>query len=223
MSKTAFILGGGPRVGTSVANALVKKGYKVAIGRRTIDSASSAEGITSVKLDLGSTASITAAFKEVTSSLGTPHVVIYNGATLSAIGAKEDPFNADVEGLKKDIDVNITGVYTALTEAVKGFKTVSADLPKVFIVTGNILPFSPVPHLFSLGVGKSGAVHLIHSAIAAETYAKAGYRFYFASEVTQDGGPVYTGLSGEAHAKKYIELIEEKEQDPKGYDVRFKA
>jgi NAD(P)-dependent dehydrogenase (short-subunit alcohol dehydrogenase family) len=176
MSKTAFILGGGPRVGKSLANALLEHGYKVAIGRRNPDSTGLSSGIKTVKLDLSDMSSITNAFSEVKSALGVPNVVIYNAAALHAVGDRADPFSTDTEFLVKDTEVNIFGVYTALQEAVKGFKSVGEGLPKTFIATGNILPFAPVSFLYSLGVGKAGAAHLIQSALKTEAYATAGFR-----------------------------------------------
>jgi hypothetical protein len=37
-------------------------------------------------------------------------------------------------------------------------------------------------------------------------------RFYYADQREEDGTPMYTGLSGQAHAEHYVELIEGKEQ-----------
>jgi NAD(P)-dependent dehydrogenase (short-subunit alcohol dehydrogenase family) len=176
MSKTAFILGGGPRVGNTLANALAKRGYKVAVARRNPDGTNLANGIKTIKLDLSDTSSIAEAFDEVKSSLGTPNVVVYNAAAFTKAGPRDDPFSVDTELLVKDAQVNIFGVYTALQEAVKGFKTIGEGLPKVFIDTGNILPFHPVPSFVSLGLGKAGAVHLIQSASETEAYTAAGYR-----------------------------------------------
>ncbi|KIW08987.1 hypothetical protein, variant 5 [Verruconis gallopava] len=218
MTKSAFILGAGPRVGTSVANSLTKSGYKVAIGRR---SASETSDGTSIKVDLSSTSSITSAFKEVQSMIGVPSVVIYNAASFSKRGPVDDPYSPDVEYLKKDTEINVFGVYQALQETTKNWKTITDDIPKVFIITGNILPFKPIPGFESLGVGKSAAAHFIWSSVMNESFRKAGYRFYFATQVTPDGGPVLTGLSGEAHASTYLKLIEQREQGE--WDVRFSA
>lgn len=47
-------------------------------------------------------------------------------------------------------------------------------------------------------------------------------RFYFASQVTESGGPVpYDQVSGEAHGKVYVSLAQEREQRP--WDIRFLA
>lgn len=80
--KVIFILGGGPRIGHSVAQKFLHQGYKVAIGRRNVqDTADSTglDGVVSVYLDVTKPESVEAAFREVESKLGIPNVVVYNG------------------------------------------------------------------------------------------------------------------------------------------------
>ena len=43
----------------------------------------------------------------------------------------------------KDLNLNLVGAYVAMTEAVKDFEKLGADVPKVFIATGNVLPWQP--------------------------------------------------------------------------------
>ena len=224
MSKTALILGGGSRVGYAVANGLAANGYNVAIGRRSSITEGLTAGIKTLKLDLASTASITAAFEETQKCFGAvPNVVIYNGGNLKKAAPRDDIFAVDVETLREDAELNIFGVYTALQLATKAWSTLPNDpaQPKTFILTGNILPFEPIPFLLSLGIGKAAGAHMIESATLTEAFQKKGWRFYFATGTTKDGGPVYTGLDGPAHAKAYQELIDQKEQGP--WDVRFVA
>jgi len=46
--------------------------------------------------------------------------------------------------------------------------------------------------------------------------------FYFVSQVSENGGPVaYEKVDGEAHAQKYLELINQKDQGD--WDVRFQS
>lgn len=224
MSKVALILGGGARVGYSVANGLAAFGYKVAIGRRSPTTEGLSEGIKALKLDVSSTSSIQSAFSETKAAFGAvPNVVIYNAGDLQKAAPQDDIFAVDVKILKEDAEVNIWGPYTALQEATKGWKDLPEDAsqPKVFIMTGNILPFAPIPFLLSLGVGKASSAHMIESATLTEAFQKKNWRFYFATGTTKDGGPVYRGLDGPAHAKAYQEMIERKEQGP--WDVRFVA
>lgn len=39
-------------------------------------------------------------------------------------------------------------------------------------------------------------------------------RFYYADERKTDGGPAYMDISGEGHAKHYVELAEGEKQGP---------
>jgi hypothetical protein len=80
-----------------------------------------------------------------------------------------------LELLKEDLAVNFDSAYVAAQQAAKNFEKVPQGLPKVFIYTGNILNQHHLPGLFSLGVGKSAAAHLIESAAAA--YREKGYRY----------------------------------------------
>ena len=224
MSKVALILGGGTRVGYSVANGLAASGYKVAIGRRTPTSEGLSAGIKTLTLDVSSTSSITSAFEETKSAFGAvPNVVVYNAGNLKQAGPVDDIFAVDVNVLKEDAGLNIWGVYTAFQLATKGWASLPDNpaQPKTFILTGNILPFAPIPRLVSLGIGKSAGAHMIEAATLTEAFQKKGWRFYFATGTTKDGGPVYRGLDGPAHAKAYQELIERKEQGD--WDVRFVA
>lgn len=74
-----FILGAGPKIGQSVADAFAAKGYKVALAARSIEDGMGDDGYLRLKLDLANTSLITEAFAKVTDKLGTPTVVVYNG------------------------------------------------------------------------------------------------------------------------------------------------
>jgi hypothetical protein len=86
----------------------------------------------------------------------------------------EDPFGVSPDAFVKDIGVNTIGAYAALNQAVKGFKSLDAGTPKAFIVTGNVLPFKPIPVGVTLGTGKAAVAHLIN--IGATTYTKSNFK-----------------------------------------------
>jgi NAD(P)-dependent dehydrogenase (short-subunit alcohol dehydrogenase family) len=89
LSKVLFILGGGPRIGYSVAKRFVQEGYKVAIGRRTLAVVKAHEelkGALSVVVDVSNRDSIELAFHEVATKLGVPNVVVYNGEISPSTG-----------------------------------------------------------------------------------------------------------------------------------------
>lgn len=72
--------------------------------------------------------------------------------------------------------MNLFGAYAAMGEAVRGFESLVDEeaVPKVFIATGNVLPFQPSGSGISLGAGKAGLVYLIEAAVKA--YGARGYR-----------------------------------------------
>ena len=78
-----LILGSGPRVGLSVAQKFKAGGYNVAIASRSPDiSASTISGFLPITVDLTSIPSIQGAFAQVTSEIGIPSIVVYNGKLL---------------------------------------------------------------------------------------------------------------------------------------------
>jgi NAD(P)-dependent dehydrogenase (short-subunit alcohol dehydrogenase family) len=74
-----FILGAGPEIGQSVADAFAAKGYKVALAARSVQDGVADDGYLRLKLDLANTGDIAQAFAKVTKALGIPTVVVYNG------------------------------------------------------------------------------------------------------------------------------------------------
>jgi hypothetical protein len=86
----------------------------------------------------------------------------------------QNPLRLPLAQLKQDLVVNFDSAYVAAQQAVKFSEKVSQGLPKVFIYTGNVLNQHVLPGLFSLGVGKAAAAHLIESAAAA--YNEKGFR-----------------------------------------------
>lgn len=76
-----LILGGGPRIGSSVARKFASQGFEVAIASRSVtDGAPSSEGYLQVQVDLSQPASVPRVFEVIKSRLGVPpSVVVYNG------------------------------------------------------------------------------------------------------------------------------------------------
>ena len=75
-----FVLGAGPKIGQSVADAFAAKGYKVALAARSLQEGVGDDGYLRMKLDLAKPGDIEEAFAKVTKKLGIPTVVVYNGA-----------------------------------------------------------------------------------------------------------------------------------------------
>lgn len=217
--NTIVVLGAGQGIGYSVARKFKAEGYQVAVGSRNPDNnKAKEEGFLALTVDLSDVKSVEAAFALVHEKFGIPNVVVYNAANLTFPSKLDDPFAVSPEAFVKDLNVNVVGAYTALSEAVKGFKKLDTKTPRAFIATGNVLPFNPMALGVTLGTGKSALAHLIN--IGAITYTKSDIKFYFASQVTVEGNAVqYDELSPSAHSSLYWDLVNGKEQGE--WDVRF--
>ncbi|KZT25085.1 putative short-chain dehydrogenase [Neolentinus lepideus HHB14362 ss-1] len=221
-TPVAFILGAGPRVGRMVAEKLKAQGYKVAIGSRhpDIDDAQK-RGFLPITVDVADSKSIGAAFHAVEEQLGAPpSVVIHNVSNNPSEGLPDvnDPLSLAYPDFISSVAIG-AGVFAAAREALAGFRAMKdSDLPKVFITTGNVLPFKPVrPFFATLACQKKVSAHVME--LCALTYAKEGFRFYFASQVNALGGLPGEEFNGEAHALAYWDIITLKEQGR--WDYRF--
>ena len=213
-----LIIGGGPRIGHAVANAFSKDGYKVAIASRNPDKTEAEKnGWLPVAMDVADAKAVEHGFQQVRSELGPPNVVVYNAAALT-FAPMDDPFSLTPEQYVSTLNVNLIGAYSALHHTVAAFKECDKSLPKVFIATGNVVPWQPHPPATTLGSGKAGLVYLIQDGNIG--YGKQGFRFYFASQIREDGGPVpYQDVNAEAHGRWYGELVKRAELGE--WDVRF--
>lgn len=75
----ALILGAGANIGQNVARAFAAKGYKTAIASRTQKEEDSSSSQLNIRSDFSDPESIAKIFSKVQSTLGHPHVVVYNG------------------------------------------------------------------------------------------------------------------------------------------------
>lgn len=72
-------MGSGANVGSNVARAFAEKGYKVAATSRTARASDNDKVDLHIEGDLADPSSVASIFKKVSSSLGPPSVVVYNG------------------------------------------------------------------------------------------------------------------------------------------------
>ncbi|KAJ9254617.1 hypothetical protein DTO027B5_8962 [Paecilomyces variotii] len=220
MPGSAFVIGAGPRIGLAVADALKQRGYQVAVGSRNPNIAEArSHGLFAVSIDVRDANSIDNAFENVGNKIGTPSIVVYNAA--ASFTSTEEPFTLSPDALLEDVSVNYIGAYLSLRRAISGFKTLSetspsSQNPKVFIATGNQLPFNPIPAAVSLGAGKSALAHIIQ--VAAQSYVQQNYRFYFATQIEVTSNE---DVNAAAHGREYIRLIDQKQQG--SWDARFMA
>ncbi|KAJ7577258.1 hypothetical protein C8J56DRAFT_836626 [Mycena floridula] len=218
----ALILGAGSNVGKSVATTLKSHGYRVALGSRNPDFESvKADGYFAVRVDMTKTESIIEAFATVNKDLGPPNVVIYNASIFTGPPDPADPLSLPLEKYTLSVDFS-TGTYAAAQQALKGFRAdVHKDSPKVFINTGNLLPFiaPEKPAFVGLGASKSTQAYLVH--LLSKAYAKEGIRFHFAHLIGEDGSIPFADFpkSGPAHGEAYWRLISS--DKPENWDYRF--
>ncbi|KZV92919.1 NAD(P)-binding protein [Exidia glandulosa HHB12029] len=223
MAPVAFVIGAGPKVGRGVSRMLKSKGYNVAVGARTPSKSvtwAAEDGVHPVSVDVTKTETITAAFAEVDKKYGPPSIVVYNPGAITIPKDRNDPLTIPVNKFADDVAFGTSGLFAAAQEAVAAFRKTPKDQPKVFIATGNILPFVPAnrPFFISLAVAKKAAAYQIE--LFANSYQTEGFRFYFASQIARDGKGVRDSvLSGEAHGVAYWDLIQRKEQGD--WDLRF--
>ncbi|KIW09944.1 hypothetical protein PV08_11720 [Exophiala spinifera] len=203
VSPVILILGAGPNIGQAVARTFALKGYKVALAARSTNEAESTDRQLNITSDFSRPDDVVKAFKKVTSTFGIPSVVVYNVSASTFTPAKE-PFALQLADLDRDLHINVVSAFVAAQQAVSGFAQLPASASKTFIYTGNILNVNILPAFIDQGMGKSAGAHMIWAASAA---------FYYGDERKADGSPIYK-VSGEAHAKHYWELAEDKSQGP---------
>jgi NAD(P)-dependent dehydrogenase (short-subunit alcohol dehydrogenase family) len=148
----------------------------VAIASRKAIGGKSAEGYLSVKADFSNPLSIPAVFNAVKAEFhSAPSIIVYNAAGFTP-PAGDDLFSIPVESLAANLNTNTVSVYAAAQEAVKGWETLTEDVKKVFIYTGNKqnTGIGPILLTVTLGIGKSASAYLIGAA--DNQYSKIGYR-----------------------------------------------
>ncbi|RBR09628.1 uncharacterized protein FIESC28_09740 [Fusarium coffeatum] len=209
MSSIALIFGAGSNVGNSVAKGFLAKGYKVALASRSQDPKTSTETELHIPTDCSDTSSVLEAFAKTKGAFGIPNVVVYN-TYAGQWNSAENIFEVSLDHFQSSTAVNITSVYAAAQEAVKGWTELPQSSKNTFILTGNASNVTPLPVMMTLTVGKSGSASLME--MAAQSYKDKGYRFYYTDERLEDGTPMWNGTTAEAHAELYVDLAETEEQ-----------
>jgi len=209
-----LVLGAGPKIGLSVANAFAVKGYKVALAARSLEEGVGEDGYLRLKIDLAKAEEIEKVFAQVKEKLGIPSVVVYNAASRTVLDAKDPLSSISVEEANRDFAVNAISPLLAAQEAVKGFKQLENSASRTFIVTGNMLNHIAKPDVLTFGMGKAAVAQLIWYASVA--YKPKGFKFYYADERQANGGPTIP-VSGPAAGKAYVYLAEKQEQGPWDY------
>ncbi|KAF2501713.1 hypothetical protein BU16DRAFT_577798 [Lophium mytilinum] len=217
-----LVLGAGANIGAALTTKFSAAGYRIALAARSLSDGLSSAGHLNIKIDLTDPTAIPTAFSKVKKEFGTPNIVIYNAANVSAPPDPQNMFSIETETLDKDVKLMTISAYAAAKEAVAGFESLGTEQGrKAFIYTGNILNtlIMSTPYVLTLGVGKAGSAYWIGTA--SELYKDKGIKFYYADERTPEGASKGVGIDGPAHADFYFQLATEEVSVP--WDATFVA
>jgi hypothetical protein len=177
MAPVVLILGSGPRVGASVAQAFKNSGYNVALASRKGTNSKTDDGYFSIKADFASPSTIADVFSAVKSEFGSaPSVVIYNAAALTPPSDPSSVLSVSAEAVTKDLNINVVSPYVAAQQTLAAWETLPQDTKKTFIYTGNAQNelIIPMPPMMNLGVGKAASAYWV--GLADTLYKAKGYR-----------------------------------------------
>ncbi|KAG8901139.1 hypothetical protein FRB99_005511 [Tulasnella sp. 403] len=213
-----FILGYGPNIGVAVAKRFKQEGFSIAVAARNIDkNAVAALGYYGIQLDLTDASEIARGFEELENTLGPASVVVYNTCEVTpAPGGTSDPFSIAFDMFVQSATATGLNAYQAARLANLGFDKLGPNQSRAFIATGNLFPRIDSPQLVGASVGKRILANIVEAAASA--YGHAGKRFYYAGEVTNDGGP-QVPPTGEAHAHMFWDIFQRETQGP--WEVPF--
>lgn len=173
MSKTVFVIGSGPMIGSHVARLFAIKSFSnVALFSRsesnllrdctfvTSASASSTALTRGYSVDVTDGAALKIALERAIAELGVPEVVVFNPARIgySMFG------HYSAEDILEDFKVPNVGLYNTATVMLPYLQTLAKSDPKAhpsfFVTSGAIIhqPFAPV---FSLSIAKAAQADLV--------------------------------------------------------------
>ena len=90
-AQVVLILGAGANVGAKTAEVFAKSGYKVALVTRTITHHKDNTRDLVIQADFAEPLSIKSVFDEVKAKIGTPNVIVYNGAYSRPVITETNP------------------------------------------------------------------------------------------------------------------------------------
>jgi len=214
-----------PSVGSALARKFRQEGFSVAVASRNVkprpDDPQSEGYDVGIRLDMAKPEDVGKAFDKVEEELGSPgSLVVYNiGAYAGAPGGRQDPLSLSFKDFSYGTSVTGVNAFEVASRANQGFEElgkISKLAPKVFIATGNALPWYLSTGALGLSAGKRVLYNIIEASATA--YGPSGKRFYYATQVSVTGGPV-NPPDPTTHAEMYFRLYKQQEQG--NWDVRF--
>jgi 3-hydroxybutyrate dehydrogenase len=158
--KIALVTGGGSGVGAAIALKLAKQGARVVIsGRRANvleETAAKSERIVAIVADVTDEASSQSLFEQINADIGELDIAVANAGA-----AESAPFHRiDLQAWKRQIDLNLTGVFTTYHHALPGMmKRNSGRLIAVASTAG----LKGYPYVSAYTAAKHGVVGLTRS------------------------------------------------------------
>jgi len=164
MRSACLIVGAGPGIGQSVAQAFAREGYDIALASRHPDKLSEFQrelGKTGAasrayRADAADESSLHQLFADVRRDLGDPEVLVYNPAA-HGVGK---PTALNGEQLAADFRVNVTGALICAQEAAGAMKERGHG---TILLTGGGFAHEPAANYASLSLGKAALRNLTYS------------------------------------------------------------
>lgn len=85
-----------------------------------------------------------------------------------------DPFSIPVDKWAAGVNITTINAYSAVQQAIAGFKELPRDARKTFIYTGNACTHAVLPTIMNLGVGKNAVAHMVKCAV--KVHEQDGFR-----------------------------------------------
>ena len=161
---SCLIIGAGPGIGQALALAFAREGFSIALCARSAakllaiqeDVRETGRPAEIFIADAGDEDSLRTMLAQVSQSLGTPQVLIYNAA-VSTVGK---PLALTPERLRKDFQVNVASALLAAQEVAPAMKTAGRG---TIIFTGGGFAHEPSANYSSISLGKAALRNLTFS------------------------------------------------------------
>lgn len=158
---TTFVIAAGPGIGGHVAARFAAGGHAIGIVARSVETlearraelAANGARVGTATGDITKPATLTAAVDTLTSKLGPPDVVVYNGFTFFP----GDILSISLDALQTDFETSVLAPTVVARHVAPGMIARGAG---TLLFTGGGLALAGSAEAASLGIGKAGLRHL---------------------------------------------------------------
>jgi NAD(P)-dependent dehydrogenase (short-subunit alcohol dehydrogenase family) len=178
MSGTLVVTGGSRGIGAATARLAAKRGYAVAVNYR--EKAAAAEDVVraiaeaggraqAIKGDVAKEADMVRLFHDAERALG-PITGLVNNAGIIAPGGRVA--DLELEGLRRMLEVNITGCFLCAREAIKRMSTARGGKGGAIVNLSSMAAFLGSPGEFVHYAASKGAIEAMTIGLAREVAAE---------------------------------------------------